>query len=432
MFANDHISSQVTAEAKNREGGGKTYRILILTMFVGLLALIGWAATTRLTGITRASGVVVPLMQNQVVQHLEGGIVSRLNVKEGDRVEKGQVLLNIEAVQAKSELQQILTQISAKRAALARLEAQLADSKTLEFPPDIADPAVLRNERELFIGHMKQRAEENMVFEDKALQQHIALQGLRQRLQNQLKEREIVAERVASVRRLKDLGAASQNELLQAMTAFQDVETKLDDLNHDIPQTEAALSEALREKNAAVLKNRSQDAEEKTKTLIEIAQMSEAAAALRDKTARTEVRAPVSGIINKMMVSTVGGVISPGESILEIVPESDSIAIEARLSPQDRAQIWPGTRAVIKVTAYDYSVYGGVSAEVVSISPDVQKEKEGEPYFKVRLKAPNRLDDGHPIIPGMMVNVDMTTKDYTVLEYVTSPAIAAADVALRQ
>lgn len=412
--------------------GQKSYRLLIFLMFAGTIALLVWSATTRLSGITRASGVVVPLMQNQVVQHLEGGIVSHLHVKEGDHVEKGEVLLNIEATQARSDLQQTLTQLSAKRAALARLDAELSDSKTIVFPPDLTDETILANERELFYGHLRQHEEEGLVLDDKAKQQEIALAGLTKRLENQLKERDIVTERVQSIQRLKDLGAASQNELLQALSSLQDIETKIDDLNHDIPQTKAALSEALREKSAAILKYKSTYSEEKAKTLVEISQLTDSAESLKDKTKRTEVRAPVTGVINKMMVSTVGGVIAPGESILEIVPDSDSIAIEAQLSPQDRAQIWPGTKAVVKVTAYDYSVYGGVQAEVVSISPDIQKEKEGEPFFKVRLKAPNKLGENHPIIPGMMVNVDMTTKEYSVLEYLISPVIGAADVALRQ
>jgi HlyD family type I secretion membrane fusion protein len=228
------------------------------------------------------------------------------------------------------------------------------------------------------------------------------------------------------------MGAASQNELLQAMTMLQQINTKIDDLNHDIPQTEAALSEAQRERSANILKNGSALAEEKTKALVEMAQLKESADSLKDRTARTDVRAPLSGIVNKMMVSTIGGVISPGEAILEIVPNSDTIAIEAQLSPQDRAQIWPGTKAVVKVTAYDYSVYGGLEAEVIDISPDIIKEKDNPPYFRVRLSAPSTLGDKHPISPGMMVNVDMITKEYTVLEYLLSPVKNASDLALRQ
>ena len=412
--------------------GGRSRRFLIILMFTAVIALLFWAAMTTLTGVTRATGMVVPSMQNQIVQHLEGGIVSQIRVKQGDQVEQGQVLLSIEDSQAKSTLQQTLTQISAKTAAIARIEAELADQDVIDFPDTLTDRAILQNEQSLFEQHRRQRHEENLLLGDKIRQQEIALAGLKTRLENQMKEQLIVSERLDNVQRLNKMGAASQNELLQAMTMLQQINTKIDDLNHDIPQTEAALSEAQRERSASILKNGSALAEEKTKALVEMAQLKESADSLKDRTARTDVRAPLSGIVNKMMVSTIGGVISPGEAILEIVPNSDTIAIEAQLSPQDRAQIWPGTKAVVKVTAYDYSVYGGLEAEVIDISPDIIKEKDNPPYFRVRLSAPSTLGDKHPIIPGMMVNVDMITKEYTVLEYLLSPVKNASDLALRQ
>ncbi|MCA0257000.1 MAG: HlyD family type I secretion periplasmic adaptor subunit [Proteobacteria bacterium] len=411
---------------------GRSRRFLIILMFTAVIALLSWAAMTTLTGVTRATGMVVPSMQNQIVQHLEGGIVSQIRVKQGDQVEQGQVLLSIEDSQAKSTLQQTLTQISAKTAAIARIEAELADLDVIDFPDTLTDRAIMQNEQSLFEQHRRQRHEENLLLGDKIRQQEIALAGLKTRLENQMKEQLIVSERLDNVQRLNKMGAASQNELLQAMTMLQQINTKIDDLNHDIPQTEAALSEAQRERSASILKNGSALAEEKTKALVEMAQLKESADSLKDRTARTDVRAPLSGIVNKMMVSTIGGVISPGEAILEIVPNSDTIAIEAQLSPQDRAQIWPGTKAVVKVTAYDYSVYGGLEAEVIDISPDIIKEKDNPPYFRVRLSAPSTLGDKHPIIPGMMVNVDMITKEYTVLEYLLSPVKNASDLALRQ
>lgn len=411
---------------------GRSRRLLIILMFTAVIALLFWAAMTTLTGVTRATGMVVPSMQNQIVQHLEGGIVSQIRVKQGDQVEQGQVLLSIEDSQAKSTLQQTLTQIAAKTAAIARIEAELADLDVINFPDTLTDHAILQNEQSLFEQHRRQRHEENLLLGDKIRQQEIALAGLKTRLENQMKEQLIVSERLDNVQRLNKMGAASQNELLQAMTMLQQINTKIDDLNHDIPQTEAALSEAQRERSANILKNGSALAEEKTKALVEMAQLKESADSLKDRTARTDVRAPLSGVVNKMMVSTIGGVISPGEAILEIVPNSDTIAIEAQLSPQDRAQIWPGTKAVVKVTAYDYSVYGGLEAEVIDISPDIIKEKDNPPYFRVRLSAPSTLGDKHPIIPGMMVNVDMITKEYTVLEYLLSPVKNASDLALRQ
>jgi HlyD family type I secretion membrane fusion protein len=418
--------------ADDVEAPVKSHRILIFIMFAGTLALLLWSANTTLTGVTRSTGMVVPFTQNQIIQHLEGGIVSEINVKEGDKVEKGQTLLRIEDTLARSNLEQTLTTLNAKRAAVARLDAEISDKPTISFPADLPPGTLVQNEVDLFNQKRQELDEELLLFEDKINQQKIALGGLRRRLENQLKERQIAEERLQGIQNLLGMGAASKTELLQAMSAFQESQTKIDDLNHDIPQTEAALSEAVRQRTSAVLKFRTEAAQEKNKTLTEIAQLQDAVQGMQERAARTEVKAPVSGIVNNMMISTVGGVISPGSPILELVPTSDVIAIEAQLSPEDRAQIWPGTKAIVKITAYDYSVYGALNAEVIDISPDVVKDKEKEAYFRVRLNAPNVLGEKHPVIPGMMANVDMMTRQYTVLDYLLSPVINAADLALRQ
>jgi HlyD family type I secretion membrane fusion protein len=172
-------------------------------------------------------------------------------------------------------------------------------------------------------------------------------------------------------------------------------------------------------------------AEEKAKALIEIENLKEAAASLQDRAQRTGVRAPLAGRVNKLYINTIGGVVSPGAAILEIVPSGSAIAIEARVSPKDRAQIWPGTKAVVKITAYDFTIYGGLDAEVTEISPNVIEDKEGEPYFRVRLTASNNLGADNPIVPGMMANIDMLTSNHSVLQYLLMPIIRLRDEALR-
>lgn len=410
----------------------RSHAILAAIMITGIMALVYWSAVTRITGVTRSTGVVVPYTQNQIIQHLEGGIVSDILVREGDVVEKEQILIRIEDSEAKSNLEQTTMQLVTKRAALARLEAELTDATDITFPPDLPEGPALQDERDLFAKQMSAHREEILMLGDKESQQEISLSGLKKRLENHRKELKILSEKLANVQHLSDMGAISQNDLLQAMNNVQEVQTKIDDLQHEIPQTEATLSEATREKKSLTLKLKSAAAEEKIKTLQEINQLRESAKNLSARAVRSDIRAPVSGTVNKMMISTKGGVIPPGAPILEIVPKSDMIAIEAQLSPQDRAQIWPGTKAVVKISAYDYSVYGGLPAEVVDISADVIKDKEGVTYYRVRLDAPNSLGNQYRIIPGMTANIDMKTKDYTILQYLLSPIINTADVALRQ
>ncbi|WP_420104224.1 HlyD family type I secretion periplasmic adaptor subunit [Bosea sp. (in: a-proteobacteria)] len=408
------------------------HRTLLLGSAVGLCALIAWANLTQVDAVTRSSGTVVPFNQNQIVQHLEGGIVSEILVREGDKVEQGQLLLRIRDSQSLATLQQTQTQLAAKRATLARLEAEIAGAPAISFPVDLAESFILVNERDLFQQRRREQTEQIMLLDDKIRQHEIALAGLNARRTNLQRERELTAQRTQSLQRLSDLGAVSRNELLQGLTALQQLDTKITDISHDIPQTEAALSEAVRQRNAASLKFRSDASEEKTKVLVEVSQLSEAMSNLREKANRTDIRAPTTGTINKQYVATVGGVIAPGAPILEIVPSSDTIAIEAQLSPQDRAEIWPGSKAVVKITAYDYSLYGGLDASVVDISPDIIKEKDNQPYFRVRLNAANRLGNNHPIIPGMMANVDILTKRHTVLQYLLLPLMNVKEMAFRR
>lgn len=360
---------------------GEARRTLLIGLAAGMGALLTWAGVTQIDAITRSTGVVVPFNQNQIVQHLEGGIVSEILVREGDRIERDQVLLRIRDTQSQTTLQQTLTQLAAKRATLTRLDAELAGASVLTFPADLDESPILANERELFAQRRRDQSEQIMIFDDKIRQHEIALAGLNARRGNLRRERELSTQRVQSLQRLNDLGAVSKNELLQGLSALQQLDTKIVDLNHDIPQTEAALSEAVRQRNGAVLKFRSEAAEEKTKVLVEITQLTDAVSGLRERATRTDIRAPVAGTVNKQMVGTVGGVIAPGAPIMEIVPSSDVIAIEAQLSPQDRADIWSGTKAVVKITAYDYSVHGALDAEVLSISPDLIKEKDNPPYL---------------------------------------------------
>ncbi|CAO4163420.1 HlyD family type I secretion periplasmic adaptor subunit [Methylorubrum populi] len=409
-----------------------THRALLLGLTAGFAAIFAWSGITQIDAVTRSTGIIVPFNQNQIVQHLEGGIVSEIFVREGDRVEQDQVLLRIRDVQSETTLLQTLTQLAAKRASFARLEAELAGAARITFPSDLEEGRILDSERELFSQRRKDHAEQILVFEDKIRQQELALAGLKARWGNLQRERELWEQRRQSLQRLNDIGAVSKNELLQALTSLQQIDTKIVDLDHDIPQTEAALSEAVRQRNAALLKFRSDATEEKTKILVEISQLTEAVAGLKERATRTDIRAPVAGTVNKQMISTVGGVIAAGAPIMEIVPRSDTIAIEAQLPPQDRADIWPGSKAVVKITAYESSVYGSLDAQVVAISPDVIKDKDSQPYFRVRLNAPNRLGDNHPIIPGMMANVDILTKRHTVLQYLMTPVVEIRDMAFRR
>lgn len=402
---------------------------------VGLVLFLGWAAMTELDKVKRGIGRVIPLQLNQMVQHLEGGIVTEILVKEGDKVKRGQPLMRVESSVARAELAQTTLDVRARRVRFARLDAEAEgrDQMQLAEEPTGDLVRVVERERALMAQRGAGLREQIAILDDQVRQKQIELEELRSRWANTTRERELTAQRVTNLRRLNRIGAVSQNELLDNERQLQQIESRLSDLVHDVPRTEAAISENSRRRTEATLRFRTEAARERNDVEHEIAKLSEQIIALTDRVTRTAVTAPVDGSINKLFVTTIGGVVRPGEQLVQLVPGDGSIAIEARLSPQDRAEIFPGLPAIVKISAYDFSIFGGIRGRVVDISSDSLMDEKGTPYFRVRLEAA-ATDFGptRPIVPGMMADVDILAGRQTVLDTLLRPVRALRDNALRR
>ena len=407
----------------------------ITVLGISLLAAIIWAALTNIDKVTRGSGRIVPQQHKQEVQHLEGGIISEILIKEGARVTAGQPLMRIENTFFRSELAQARIELAAKKLRLIRLEAETTGESTISFPPQLAQttPQAVENETALFRRRHSNLGEQLSVLAQQARQKEIELSELRARQPSVLREKQIAEERLGSMKKLSAAGAASYNEKLDAERILQQAISRLSDLAHDIPRAEASLDE-IGQRKLQILSNFQADAEkERTQTSTEIEKLTESINALHDRIRRSEVLASVDGVINKLNVSTVGGVVKPGEPLAEIVPDDSSISVEMKLSPSDRANVWPGEKAIVKVSAYEYSVYGGLPAKVVDISPDALQDEHGSPYFRVRLEA-NGGNFGveHPVLPGMLADVDVIGERQSVLAALLKPLRRLKDNALRQ
>jgi len=407
---------------------------LVATTAVALLAFVGWAAATELDRVTHGEGRVVPQLQNQVVQHLEGGIISEILVREGERVERGQPLVRIENSFARSEYQQARIEVKAKRVRLARLEAESQGAETLAIPDDMAADVVSIAERErgLFDIRRQTLAVQNRIIEDQLRQKELEIGELKSRWALTRDERELVLKRLANLRRLAAIGAVSANDLIDNERQLQQIDTKISDLVHDIPRTEAAISELGGRRHEITLKFRSDADRERADTEVQIAKLEESMAALQDRKVRNEVVAPIAGVVNKLFFSTVGGVVKSGEPLVQLVPVDASIAVEARLLPADRAQVWPGLPAVVKVSAYDFSVHGGLPGKVVDISPDALQDEKGQTYFRVRLEADGtKFGPDRPVVPGMLAEVNIMSGRQTVMQALLRPVKRVQENALR-
>lgn len=409
--------------------------MLLYAVTGALTVLLLWASFTSLDQVTRGTGRVVPQQQNQLIQHLEGGIVAGILVREGQLVQAGDTLMRVENSFSSAELSQTRLEITAIRARAQRLQAEIAGLDSIPFEPGLeaAIPMIVERERALFLTRRQQSQAEMQILLAQREQKQLELSELETRWTNTQRERELIRQRVDSMRRLAERGAVSNNALLEDERILQQIETRLSDLLFSVPRAEAALEEIrqrLAESDAGV---RQAAQEDLVVAEFEIAQLEEASNAMQDRSARSEVAAPITGIVNRIYVNTIGGVVRSGEPLMEIVPADAAVVVEARLSPADRAEIWPGLPAVIKITAYEYSVYGGLQGRITEISPDAISDENGEPYFRVRLEAEaGGFGPDLPVVPGMTADVDIITGERTVLDTILSPVQRITDNALRQ
>lgn len=408
---------------------------LLYAVTAALTAILLWASFTSVDQVTRGAGRVVPQLQNQIIQHLEGGIVADILVREGQLVQPGDTLMRIENSFSSAELSQTRLEITAIRARSMRLEAEVtgAEQVTFEDGLELAIPNIVRRERELFASRRQSHVAEMQILRSQLQQKELELSELETRWTNTQRERELVRERVDSMRRLAERGAVSNNALLEDERILQQIETRLSDLLFAVPRTEAAVEEIRQRIEEARLGFREKAQEDLIVAAFEMANLQEAVNAMQDRSARSDVTASVAGIVNTLFINTIGGVVRPAEPLIELVPADAAVVVEARLSPADRAEIWPGLPAVLKITAYEFSVYGGLQGRITEISPDALTDENGEPYFRVRLEAEaGGFGPDLPIVPGMTADVDIITGERTVLDTILSPVRSLADNALRQ
>ena len=413
----------------------RSQRLFVSTTFGGVMAFLIWANVTELDKVTRGAGRVIPQSQNQVVQHFEGGIVREILVKEGDRVEKGATLLRIENSFQRAELLQAQLEIRARTLRIRRLDAEVAGEKSFTVEAELRGDLNRLYEREigLFETRRKTLSEQLAILEDQSKQKEIELSEYKSRWKNITRERELVLQRVTSLRRLVAVGAVSANDLLENERTLGQIEGKISDLTHDIPKTEAAMSEISRRRTETTLRFRIEAEKERSDAELQIAKLQETVNAMKDRSERSDVIAPISGTVNRLNVTTIGGVVKSGEPLGQIVPIDSSIAVEARLAPKDRAEVWPGQTAVVKISAYDFSVYGGLKGKVIEVSPDALQDEKGQPYFRIRLEANgSNFGPDRPVVPGMVADVDILSGRRTIMETLVRPVKALRDNALRQ
>ncbi|MDB3986097.1 HlyD family type I secretion periplasmic adaptor subunit [Pseudomonadales bacterium] len=404
---------------------------------VFVLTAIIWANFAALEEITRADGRIIASSQTQVVQNLEGGILSAILVKEGDRVEKGQVLLQIDNTRFASSFNESQSAITTLRFKMLRLASEIS-GKPMQAPPNLtaAEQQSFNDEAQLLKSRQDELKSNLAILEQQRSQHKQAKEELQRELQKLAQGADYARQELAMTAPLVETGAVSQVELIRLKAAVNEAEGRLEGIRLKLPAQDSIVTEATQKIQERQQQYLAVAQEELTATRADLERLSYSKVALQDRVARTEVRSPANGIVNQILVTTERAVIQPGMDLLEIVPLDDTLLINAKVRPVDIAFIRPGQKATVKVTAYDFAIYGGLDATLEQISADTIVDETGEYFFQIRVRtAKNYLGQAEnplPIMPGMIATVDISTGEKTVMDYLLKPLKRATASALTE
>jgi len=370
--------------------------VIIWIIGIGLLILLTWAWLFKLEEVSTGTGKVIPSSKEQVIQSLEGDILTKLNVKEGEIVEQGQVLAQLDPTRFESNVGESASLLISSRATAARLRAEVTGAP-LSFPPEV-------------LKEPKLVAEETALYKSRRANLEQSLAGLQQALI-------LVQQELAMTEPLVAKGAASEVEVLRLKREANDLQNQMNDV-----------------RNQYFVKA----CEELAKANTDVETQQQVVRGKSDTLNRTIFKSPVRGVVKEIDVMTLGGVIPQNGKLMTIVPLDEKLLVEARISPRDIAFIRPNQEALVKITAYDYSIYGGLKGKVTVISPDTLRDevKQDQFYYRVYIrtendKLTNKAGQEFNITPGMVATVDIRTGEKTVLDYLVKPFNKAKE-ALRE
>ncbi len=405
---------------------------VLLVLVSATLALL-WSALASLDVIVRTEGRVIPAGRSQIIQHLEGGIVRAVLVQEGQAVQAGQTLVELSDIQARSSLGQDRTKVAALRGREARLLAELNGLDAIVFPADLTDPDVLRAESDAWRARHARLGEEVRVLRNQGAQKRGEIDESISRRKNLLAEQEVAQEQLRMIEGLKRKGAASEMEVLDNRSRLQRIGSQIAEAEAAIPRLRAAQAEAESRVSEVLARFRADASSELTQVRADLEKSGLELGASADRLERNRVRAPVSGFINRLAVTTVGGVVRPGEVLMEITPDDQRVVIETRARPNDRANLHRGLPARVRIGAYDYATFGALDGEVTEVSADtLADDKEGR-YYRVRIEAAATPGSRQPgaVLPGMTASGDIVVGKRTVMSYLLSPLLKFRDSAFR-
>ncbi|WP_426359946.1 HlyD family type I secretion periplasmic adaptor subunit [Pseudocolwellia sp. HL-MZ19] len=431
------------------------HRLTIWAMAGLLFSFILWASFSSLEQVTSGSGKVIPSSQIQIIQSLDGGVLEKLFVQEGMQVVKGQPIARIDDTRFRSDFAEQKQEVDSLRANIIRLRAELSsilvgvnDDWKLQidinkqipiYPEDLNEKAGLLVERQQdeYAGRLDNLINQLAIQYQQIQQREQEIAELDSKIATLKVSYSLASKELDLTRPLAQKNIVSKIELYKLERSVNELKGELDGIQLLSPKLRSALQESILNRRETALAYRAEARAKLNELQNTLSRINEAQVGAQDKVTKAQIVSPVVGTIKTIHINTLGGVVKPGETIVEIVPTEDMLMVEAKVTPRDIGFIYPGLPAVVKITAYDFARYGGLKGKVVHISADTTQDKEGNSFYIIRVKTEassirNKNNEEMPIIPGMLSNVDVITGKRTILEYILNPILRANEAALRE
>jgi membrane fusion protein, adhesin transport system len=424
-------------EADTVMSRGRTQRAqwIVRGAVLSVAVLIVWACFAHVQEVTRGDGKVISSKQLQIVQSLDGGVVSEILVREGQVVEAGQLLLKIDETRATSGVRESAAQGFALRAKQARLRA-LAEGSAFKAPAmknGAEEARILDEERRLYDSKLSELNNLLGINQQQLSQRRQELGEMQARKASADRSLALNQQELAKTKPLLATGAVSEVDILRLDREVSRSRGDSEQAASQIARVQAAIMEAQRKIQETELSFRNEARRDLADVMGKLNALTEGAVALTDRVNKSNVKSPVRGRVQRLFANTVGGVVQPGKDIVEIVPLDDQLVLEAKVAPRDIAFIRPQQAATVKFTAYDFSVYGGLDAKVENISPDTIVDERGNAFYLVRVRTTQaNFNDKMPIMPGMTAEVDILTGNKTVMSYLLKPVLKGKAYALSE
>ena len=420
-------------------GRGRRFAyIMSSAILLFILLFVIWAKLAVLDEVTRGFGRVIPSQRIQEIQNLEGGILHEVFVREGQEVEKGDILCRVSNEQAASFYRDAKSKALEHKAAIVRLVAEAEGAEEPDFGEELTKeaPQLVDDQMRIFKAQQERLAIEVGLLQDQYEQKQQEVNEMVGRRRQLLKSLDVAKRQRDIAKPLVEKQIHSELDYLRLEQTVVQLTGDVEALSLGIPRVKRAAKEAKGRIERVKAEYRGKALEEINERRLELKSIEENLSSGGDRVTRTDVRSPVKGIVKHILLNTMGGVVRPGESIMEIVPLDDTLLVEAEVKPSDIAFLHPGQKATVKITAYDFSIYGGLEGTVENISADTIESEKGENFYlvKVRTKQNAMLYRGQrlPIIPGMTASVDILTGEKSVLDYLLKPILKAKQNALRE